>query len=74
MRALAIRLGIFVTIILGTAAIGLAQWVHYPTAGIPRTADGKPDLNAPAPKLADGKPDVSGIWRGNPRRCVGKNG
>ena len=74
MRALAIRLGIFVTIILGTAAIGLAQWVHYPTAGVPRTADGKPDLNAPAPKLADGKPDLSGIWRGNPRRCVGKNG
>src|SRR6185295_8085801 len=22
-----------------------AQWVHYPTAGIPRTADGKPDLS-----------------------------
>jgi hypothetical protein len=38
------------------------QWVKYPTAGIPRTADGKPDLLAPAPKLADGKPDISGIW------------
>jgi hypothetical protein len=38
------------------------QWVKSPTAGIPRTADGKPDLLAPAPKLADGKPDISGIW------------
>src|SRR5262245_45484195 len=40
-----------------------AQWVHYPTPGIPRTADGKPNLSAPAPKTADGKPDLSGIWR-----------
>ena len=41
----------------------LAQWVKYPTAGIPRTPDGKPDLTAPAPKTADGKPDLSGIWK-----------
>src|SRR6266705_7132777 len=39
-----------------------AQWIHYPTPGIPRTPDGKPDLSAPAPKTADGKPDLSGIW------------
>src|SRR6202030_1320698 len=39
-----------------------AQWIKYPTAGIPRTADGKPDLSAPAPKTADGKPDLSGLW------------
>ena len=38
-----------------------AQW-NYPTAGIPRTADGKPDLSAPAPRTADGKPDFSGTW------------
>src|SRR5689334_6006788 len=36
-----------------------AQWLNYPTPGIPRTADGKPDLSAPAPKTADGKPDLS---------------
>jgi hypothetical protein len=24
-----------------------AQWVHYPTPGIPRTPDGKPNLAAP---------------------------
>ncbi len=29
---------------------------------MPRLADGKPDLNAPAPRTADGKPDLSGIW------------
>jgi len=40
----------------------LAQWPSYPTAGVPRTADGKPDLTAPAPRTPDGKPDLSGIW------------
>jgi hypothetical protein len=39
-----------------------AQWIGYPTPGIPRTRDGKPDLAAPAPKTPDGKPDLSGIW------------
>jgi hypothetical protein len=39
-----------------------AQWPNYQTAGVPRTADGKPDLTAPAPKTADGKPDLSGVW------------
>ncbi|HEY6340240.1 MAG TPA: hypothetical protein VIY49_02005 [Bryobacteraceae bacterium] len=39
-----------------------AQWVHYPTAGIPRTPDGKPNMSAAAPKTPDGKPDFSGIW------------
>jgi hypothetical protein len=44
------------------AAIGNAQWLNYPTAGIPRTADGKPNLSAPAPRTGDGKPDLSGVW------------
>src|SRR6516164_966873 len=39
-----------------------AQWVNYPTAGIPRLPNGKPNLSAPAPRTADGKPDLSGIW------------
>src|SRR5438046_1042779 len=39
-----------------------AQWLNYPTPGIPRTADGKPNLSAPAPRTPDGKPDLSGIW------------
>jgi hypothetical protein len=40
-----------------------AQWLNLPTPGIPRTADGKPNLSAPAPRTADGKPDLSGMWR-----------
>ena len=40
-----------------------AQWLNHPTPGIPRTADGKPNLTAPAPRTADGKPDLSGIWQ-----------
>jgi hypothetical protein len=39
-----------------------AQWIDYPTPGIPRTADGKPNLSAPTPRMADGKPDLSGLW------------
>jgi hypothetical protein len=38
------------------------QWLDYPTAGIPRLPDGKPNLTAPAPRTADGTPDLSGIW------------
>src|SRR5579864_3174159 len=46
-----------------------AQWIKYPTAGVPRKADGKVDVSAPAPRLADGKPDFSGIWMtGEPNR------
>jgi hypothetical protein len=39
------------------------QWIGYPTPNIPRTADGKPNLNAPTPKAPDGHPDLSGIWQ-----------
>jgi len=38
-----------------------AQWLHYPTPGMPRTADGKPNLSAPTPRMADGKPDLAGV-------------
>src|SRR5436190_21052509 len=43
-----------------------AQWVEYPTPGIPRTAEGKPNLSAPAPRTPDGKPDFSGLWQPEP--------
>jgi len=39
-----------------------AQWLDLPTPGIPRTADGKPDLKAPLPRTANGRPDLSGLW------------
>jgi hypothetical protein len=40
-----------------------AQWPAYPTTGVPKTADGKPNLAGPVPRAADGKPDLSGIWQ-----------
>ncbi len=39
------------------------QWLDYPSPGIPRTPDGKPNLKAPAPHTLDGKPDLSGLWQ-----------
>jgi hypothetical protein len=51
-------------VVLFSVCVSLSgQWLHYPTAGIPRTPDGKPNLSAPAPKTPDGKPDLSGIWQ-----------
>lgn len=44
------------------AAPVAAQWLNHPTPGVPRTADGKPNLAAPAPRTPDGKPDLSGLW------------
>jgi hypothetical protein len=50
--------------LLASACSGLfAQWPAYPTAGVPKTADGKLDLTGPAPRTSDGKPDLSGVWR-----------
>ena len=40
----------------------IAQWLKYPTAGVPRSRDGKPNLTAPTPRTRDGKPDFSGMW------------
>jgi hypothetical protein len=48
-------------LILGTIPAA-GQWLDRATPGIPRTADGKPNLTAPAPRTPDGKPDLTGIW------------
>ena len=49
--------------LIAIAPLGVAaQWQGYKTPRIPRTADGKVNLSAPAPKTADGQPDLNGIW------------
>jgi hypothetical protein len=62
------KAGSYLVVFLLTAASLAAQWLNYPTPGIPRTPDGKPNLTPPAPRKPDGKPDLSGIWQadGNP--------
>src|SRR5579863_5214711 len=49
-------------LLLGSVPSLLAQWEPYPTPGVPKATDGKPNLAGPAPKAANGKPDLSGVW------------
>jgi len=56
-------LRIAIALIAITPAGLLAQWQNYATAGVPRSADGKPNLFAPTPRTADGKPDLTGVWQ-----------
>ena len=62
MRQLSARAFIVLgTVLLATFGVA-AQWQGYETPGIPRTADGKPNLTAPVPRAPNGKPDLTGIW------------
>src|SRR5213594_3773497 len=54
---------VFVVIFSAVTLPVAAQWLNHPTPGIPRTADGKPNLTAAAPRTQDGKPDLSGLWQ-----------
>jgi hypothetical protein len=51
---------VFVASLFSTPAAG--QWLNYKTPGIPRLANGKPNLSAPPSRTADGRIDLSGIW------------
>ena len=61
---------VLITATLSAATLS-AQWPKHSTPGVPRTAGGEPDMNAPAPRTADGKPDLSGVWRGGGGRQGG---
>jgi len=58
----AIGAGVAFILVVATTPAAIAQWPTYPTAGVPRTADGRVDASAPAPRTPDGKPDLSGVW------------
>lgn len=44
------------------AVPAVAQWTDHPLKNVPRLANGRPDLSAPAPRTREGKPDLSGVW------------
>jgi hypothetical protein len=74
------KAAISVSVLLAAFPIALAaQWPDYPTPNVPKTADGKPNLDGPAPRTADGHPDLSGVWEnrrgfGAGRGAAGRGG
>jgi hypothetical protein len=58
------RLFLAAVVLIAGAAPAAAQWLDRPWPGIPRTADGRPNLAAPTPRGPDGHPDLTGIWNG----------
>lgn len=47
-----------------------AQWAKVPQTGIPRMANGQPNLSAPAPRLTGGQADLSGTWEPEANKYV----
>jgi hypothetical protein len=50
-----------VAMLLMIAVAAHGQWIDYKVAGVPRTADGMPNLAAAAPRV-NSKADFSGLW------------
>jgi hypothetical protein len=67
-RAHVIALGFVLAVACSSRAD--AQWLKHRTSDIPRTADGRPNLSAPAPRGSDGTPDLSGMWITAPGRAI----
>jgi len=58
-----LRLASVLGLVFAGAVVCLeAQWLNHRDPSIPRTADGRPNLSAPAPRVS-GKPDMSGLWQ-----------
>lgn len=55
-------LSIVTAVVFAAASSLTAQWLNYPTPGVPRTSSGAPNLESPAPRTPDGTPDLSGMW------------
>jgi hypothetical protein len=51
-----------VTCLLSLPSSAGAQWPARTTPELPRSADGKVSLTAPAPRTSRGTPDLSGLW------------
>ena len=60
------RSGFVLLVLCLSVTAAQAQWLNYPTPGVPRTKDGKVNLTAAMPRTADGKPDLSGVWHVQP--------
>jgi len=50
------------SLICAISGVAAAQWDPYPWKRVPRTPDGKVDLNAATQRTSYGKPDLSGFW------------